>query len=222
MSNTVGAEAGTARVATPETPARRSPRLLAASLILAAPGWLTWELTGRRGLASPLGASAILAVNVAATRLFPRLKLRGVRLVQRYVVNPLVRALLALGFLPLGIALLETTGRHSGKPRRTPVGEGRVDDCFWLVAEHGRDANYVRNLLANPHVRVRVRSGLRSQWRDGVAHVLENDDPYERQRQLCRWHPLRTFNAALVRVMATDLTTIRIDLSPPPPNPRIH
>jgi deazaflavin-dependent oxidoreductase (nitroreductase family) len=212
MSSAVGAEAAMARVPARGTPARRSPRLLGASLILAAPGWLTWELTGRRGLASPLGTSVVLALNVAATKLFPGLKLRGVRLLQRYGVNPLIRVLLMLGFLPLGIALLETTGRHSGKPRRTPVGEGRAGDSFWILAEHGSDANYVRNLLANPHVRVRIRRGLRSQWREGMAHVLENDDPYERQRQLCRWHPLRAFNAAVVRVMATDLTTVRIDL----------
>ncbi|MEY2588527.1 MAG: hypothetical protein QOJ67_511 [Acidimicrobiaceae bacterium] len=212
MSDDVGAEAAMAPVLALGTLARRSPRLLGASLIVAAPGWLIWELTGRHSVASPLGTSVVLAVNVAATKLFPDLKLRGVRLLQRYVVNPLIRVLLMLGFLPLGIALLETTGRHSGKPRRTPVGEGRVDDSFWILAEHGRDANYVRNLLANPHVRIRIRRGLRSQWRDGVAHVLENDDPYARQRQLCSWHPLRAFNAAVVRVMATNLTTVRIDL----------
>src|SRR2546423_1822433 len=128
VSNTVNADAAMARVPVHGAPARRSPRLLGASLILAAPGWLTWELTGRRGLASPLATSVVLALNVAATMLFPGLKLRGVRLLQRYVVNPLIRVLLTLGFLPLGIALLETTGRHSGKPRRTPVGEGRVGD----------------------------------------------------------------------------------------------
>ena len=210
MCNAVAAEAAT--VPARATPARRSPRLLGASLIVAAPGWLTWELAGRHSVASPLATSVVLALNVAATMLLPGLKLRAVRRLQRYVVNPLIRALLTVGVVPLGIALLETTGRHSGKPRRTPVGEGQVGDSFWIVAEHGLDANYVRNLLANPHVRVRIRRGLRAQWSDGVAHVLENDDPYERQRQLCRWHPLRTFNAAVVRVMATDPTTVRIDL----------
>lgn len=192
---------------------RVSPRLLAASVVVAAPGWLTWEFTGRRGLTSPVVTSVILGVNVAATRLSPTLKLRAVRVLQRYLINPAVRVLLSVGFLPLGIALLETTGRRSGKPRRTPVGEGRDGDRFWIVAEHGHDSNYVRNILADPHVRVRIRRGLRWRWVDGVAHMVD-DDPYERQRRLCRWHPLRTYNAALARVMATELTTIRIDLTP--------
>jgi hypothetical protein len=34
---------------------------------------------------------------------------------------------------------------------------------FWIVAEHGRRANYVRNIEANPRVRVRV--GRR--WHEG-------------------------------------------------------
>lgn len=213
MSNTAPIAATTTHAVAEEC-ARHSPRLLAASVVVAAPGWLTWEVGGRHGLASPVATSAVLAVNVVATRLFPRTKLRGVRVVQRYLINPVMRVLLSLGVLPLGVALVETTGRCSGQPRRTPVGEGRVGDRFWIVAEHGHDANYVRNLVANPQVRVRVRRGLRSQWVDGVARVLESDDPHARQRELCRWHPLRMFNAALVRVMATDPTTICIDLAP--------
>jgi len=34
-----------------------------------------------------------------------------------------------------------------------------------------------------------------------------------RQRALSRWHPLRALNAAVVRVMATDLLTVRVDLA---------
>jgi len=36
-----------------------------------------------------------------------------------------MRALLAIGLNPLGLAILETRGRNSGRPRRTPVGNGR-------------------------------------------------------------------------------------------------
>jgi len=35
-------------------------------------------------------------------------------------------------------ALLETTGRRSGRPRQTPIGHGLVADTFWLIAAHGR------------------------------------------------------------------------------------
>jgi F420H(2)-dependent quinone reductase len=34
-------------------------------------------------------------------------------------------------------ALLKTIGRKTGKARRTLVGNGRVGQQFWIVAEHG-------------------------------------------------------------------------------------
>jgi deazaflavin-dependent oxidoreductase (nitroreductase family) len=62
------------------------------------------------------------------------------------LLNPLVRAAVRAG-LPLpGVVLLETTGRRSGEPRRTPVGKALVGDTLWVVAEHGRRASYVRNI----------------------------------------------------------------------------
>jgi deazaflavin-dependent oxidoreductase (nitroreductase family) len=102
-------------------------------------------------------------------------------------------------------ALIETTGRASGEPRRTPVGDGLAPDgrTFWIVAEHGRKAGYVKNILADPRVRVQV--GRR--WRSGVAHVLPDDDPRERQPQMGGG-----LNAATVRLMGTDLLTVRVDL----------
>jgi deazaflavin-dependent oxidoreductase (nitroreductase family) len=154
----------------------------------------------------------ILAAGAVLTWLNPALKGRLVRLFQKCVLNPPIRVLLLLGVLPVGYALLETTGRISGKPRRTPVGNGLVGDTFWIVAEHGYRANYVRNLQVDPTVRVKVRDGLRPVWRQGVAHVLEADDPHARQRDLSRWHPLRALNAAFVRVMGSELLTVRIDL----------
>jgi len=194
---------------------RRRPRLLLASAALATPGWVTWAWHGAdRGLASPVWTTLILAANVVVTHRAPRLKARGVRLFQRYVLNPPVRMLVGLGVLPIGYALIETTGRVSGKPRRTPVGSGLTGDTFWIVAEHGHAAGYVRNLIADPRVRVKVRDGLRPVWREGTAHVLDDDDPHARQRHLARGHPLRALNAAVVRVMGTDLLTVRIDLSP--------
>jgi deazaflavin-dependent oxidoreductase (nitroreductase family) len=122
----------------------------------------------------------------------------------RYMVNPLVSTAVRMRLLR-GWALLETTGRTTGRPRRTPVGNGLVDGTFWIVAEHGRRAAYVRNIEVNPRVRVLV-SG---KWRSGTAVILPEDDPRERQRMLGR-----RFNAALVRLMGTDLLTIRIDLDP--------
>jgi deazaflavin-dependent oxidoreductase (nitroreductase family) len=132
-------------------------------------------------------------------------KRRFVRLLQRYLVNPPMKAALSLGVVPPTHALLETIGRTTGKPWRNPVGNGLADDktTFWIVAEHGRHAGYVRNIAANPHVRVKI--GHR--WRSGVAEILDGDDPRARLKAIGR-----SVNGALVRTMGTDLLTIRITL----------
>jgi deazaflavin-dependent oxidoreductase (nitroreductase family) len=134
-------------------------------------------------------------------------KRRLVRFLQKYLVNPPVRLALALGVVPPTHALLETVGRRSGQPRRNPVGNGLDDDgrTFWIVAEHGRDANYVRNIEADPGVRVRIGRT----WRTGRAQLLPDDDPHARLRTIGR-----PVNALMVRAMGTELLTVRVDLDP--------
>jgi deazaflavin-dependent oxidoreductase (nitroreductase family) len=140
------------------------------------------------------------------------MKHRIVHILQKYLLNPPIKLALAMG-LPLpGYAILETTGRKSGKPRRTPVGDGRVGNQFWLVAEHGRKAGYVVNIERNPRVRVRLRDGFRNRWHTGTAHLLSNDDPLERQRWLASHLPGSSGNARTVRLFGTQLLTVRIDL----------
>jgi deazaflavin-dependent oxidoreductase (nitroreductase family) len=136
-------------------------------------------------------------------------KYRLVNLVQKHVANPVVRTALNSGWPVPGYALLETTGRKSGEPRRVPVGDGLDGDTFWVVSEHGRRSAYVRNIEAHPRVRVRVRG----RWRAGTAHLVHDDDPRRRQRLLARRFSTR-LNAAAVRVFGTDLLTVRIDLDP--------
>jgi deazaflavin-dependent oxidoreductase (nitroreductase family) len=142
-------------------------------------------------------------------------KRRLVTAFQTRLLNPPIRLLLSRGFVPRSYALLETTGRRSGQPRRTPVGNGLDGRVFWIVAEHGRLAGYVRNIRANPRVRVKVREGfLSSRWRSGSAHVLEDDDPRERLRLIAGKSLGRRINAAAVRAVGSDLLTVRIDLDP--------
>jgi deazaflavin-dependent oxidoreductase (nitroreductase family) len=122
------------------------------------------------------------------------------------LLNPLVKAASRAG-LPLpGLVILETTGRKSGEPRRTPVGKAIVGDTLWVIAEHGRKAAYVRNIEAEPRVRARVGRA----WRTGTAHVLPDDDWRERQRRI----PNRA-NSAAVRVAGSDPVTVRVDLDAP-------
>jgi len=110
---------------------------------------------------------------------------------------------LVAGHMP-GQAILETTGRRSGLPRRTPVG-GRIEGpSFWLVSDHGVTSNYVRNIQADPQVRVQVRGT----WYSGTAVILPDDDARKRLKRLPR------MNSLLVKMLGTDLTTVRIDLEP--------
>ncbi|MGH2760920.1 MAG: nitroreductase/quinone reductase family protein [Actinomycetota bacterium] len=128
-----------------------------------------------------------------------RRKWRVVTTFQRYLLNPVSK--LVAGYLP-GLVLLETTGRRSGQRRRTPVGGHLEDSVLWVVSEHGRRAGYIHNIGANPKVRVRIGG----HWRTGTASVLTDDDP----RQRLRWSP----NDVMIRLVGTDLQTVRIDLDP--------
>jgi deazaflavin-dependent oxidoreductase (nitroreductase family) len=117
--------------------------------------------------------------------------------------NRVLRFLFERGVPVWGVALLETTGRKSGQPRRTPVGNGLRGEHFWIVTEHGRRAAYVKNIEADPRVRVKV--GRR--WYEGTAHLLPDDDPIARMRTL-----RRPGNDLFVRMMGTEHITIRVDL----------
>jgi deazaflavin-dependent oxidoreductase (nitroreductase family) len=120
---------------------------------------------------------------------------RIVNFVQRHVANPVMRS------VPIQ-TLLETTGRKSGEPRRTPVGGKLEGHTFWLVSEFGGRSQYVRNIQADPRVRVRVRG----RWHSGTAVLLADDDAKARLAALPR------MNSAAVRAMGDNLLTIRVDL----------
>nr|WP_202377417.1 nitroreductase family deazaflavin-dependent oxidoreductase [Mycobacterium paraintracellulare] len=122
------------------------------------------------------------------------LKRQVVHRVQRLLVNPVGRQ--------LPMTMLETTGRKSAQPRRTAVGGRVVDNQFWMVSEHGEHSDYIRNIKANPAVRVRVGGT----WRHGTAHLLPEDDAVQRLGNLPR------LNSAMVRLMGSDLLTVRVDL----------
>jgi deazaflavin-dependent oxidoreductase (nitroreductase family) len=114
---------------------------------------------------------------------------------QKNVANRLMR------LMPFQ-TLLETTGRKSGEPRRTPLGGRREGDQFWFVSEFGDKSQYVKNIQADPKVRVRINGN----WHSGIAHLVPDDDPHTRLRSLPQ------FNSFGVRTFGTNLLTIRVDL----------
>ena len=51
---------------------------------------------------------------------------------------------------------LTTTGRRSGQPREIEIWFTERDGRYYVIAEHGRRAQWVQNLLAEPRVRARI------------------------------------------------------------------
>jgi deazaflavin-dependent oxidoreductase (nitroreductase family) len=154
--------------------------------------------------------------------------MRWVLLVQNCVINPGVRLLLSVGLAPPTYALIETTGRSSGVPRQVPVANGLQGSTFWLIAGLGERAQYVRNIKANPHVRVkarpaRLRDGLRMRWRSGTARLMPEDDARRRHRELGSGRPGYRLDGIALRALAGlddgHMLTVRIDLDPEPANP---
>ena len=91
--------------------------------------------------------------------------------------------------------------------RRTPICDGQEGDTFWLVVQHGRRTDYVRNIEANPHVR--VRTGSRAAWRTGMAYVLDDDDPINRLRIVGESDPWRRLCLGASKAMGMNLLTVR-------------
>jgi len=132
-------------------------------------------------------------------------KRRRVVAVQRWVLNPPMKLLVWLGLVP-GHVLIETRGRRTGRRRRTVVGAHHDASAVWVIAEQGRHAAWVRNLEAQPDVRVRRRA----RWRAAQATVIDGDDSRVR---MASWR--RRGHARLVQALGTELTTVRVDLKDP-------
>jgi deazaflavin-dependent oxidoreductase (nitroreductase family) len=64
---------------------------------------------------------------------------------------------------------LTTTGRRSGVSREIEIWFTRRKGRFYVIAEHGERAQWVRNLRANPRVQWRVAGAISA----GVARVID-------------------------------------------------
>jgi deazaflavin-dependent oxidoreductase (nitroreductase family) len=117
-----------------------------------------------------------------------------------HVSVPMFRS--SAGIVP-GWVLLETIGRRTGGPRRVPVGGRKKGDIVWLVAAHARKVFYVRNIEANPRVRVRANG----RWYEGTASVRPDDNA---RRRMMWCSPI---NGLFLLIAATDFVSIRVDLS---------
>ena len=66
------------------------------------------------------------------------------------------------------ILLLTTNGRRSGLKRVTPLQYEEIEGKYYLGAARGLNADWVRNIQANPNVEVRVKTCHFS----GIAEVV--------------------------------------------------
>lgn len=55
------------------------------------------------------------------------------------------------------VLLLTTTGRKSGLPRTTALQYEEIGDDIYLGSSRGLEADWVKNILANPQVKIQVK-----------------------------------------------------------------
>lgn len=80
---------------------------------------------------------------------------------------------------------LTTIGRVSGKPREIEIWFVESGSKLYILAEHFHDTQWVRNILRNPNVRVR----LRDQEFQAHARVLDSQrdrEDWRTAQQLAR------------------------------------
>ena len=123
---------------------------------------------------------------------------RAVAMVLWKLLNP--AAVRFAGIAPWWV-VLETKGRESGRPRRVPLARGpATDETVWLIAVHGPHASFVKNLLADPEVRLKIRR----EWRSGQAHLQPLD-----ARRLAQFN---FYARGGPKTMGIDPAFVRIDL----------
>jgi deazaflavin-dependent oxidoreductase (nitroreductase family) len=75
---------------------------------------------------------------------------------------------------------LTTTGRRTGRPHRIEIWYAADGDTLYLLSGGGRSSDWVRNLLAEPLVRVELDGEVRR----GHSRLVEGGDEDERARSL--------------------------------------
>ncbi len=75
---------------------------------------------------------------------------------------------------------LTTTGRKSGKPHEIEIWFGLQGDSLYLLSGGGHDSDWVKNLLAQPSVHVR----LGKQTYEATARVVQDAEEQHLARRL--------------------------------------
>lgn len=151
---------------------------------------------------------------VRQTQRFPRWFLR----------MPELFFVLRLSRLVPWLAMVVTTGRRTGKPRRVVLDVARVDaHGLWVLAADGRRARWVMNLLADPSCEVRHRGR-----RFAARATVSDSDPGDLAVGIFRARPFytklvylaigeRVHNAWDVRRLSVGAVPVFLEETPPRP-----
>jgi deazaflavin-dependent oxidoreductase (nitroreductase family) len=77
------------------------------------------------------------------------------------------------------VCYLETIGRVSGNPHQIEIWFAADGDTVWMLSGGMDRSDWVKNILGNPAVRVRILD----QWLAGAATVVDNPDDDQRARE---------------------------------------
>ncbi len=139
----------------------------------------------------------------------PTSRLAIQRRIQKHVLNPGMRMAIRSGYAPKMFALIETTGRRTGRLRQTPVTVLAGSGTVWLVAEQGLRADYVRNIAAQPRVRLKVGRN----WHAGRAVLLPEEDAWSRHTLIAQGNGwMGRADGVFFNVTARNPVAIRVDL----------
>jgi deazaflavin-dependent oxidoreductase (nitroreductase family) len=83
---------------------------------------------------------------------------------------------------PRGFGVITTTGRRTGKTRRKCVRAIRRGDRAYLVAIGGARNAWLKNVRANPGVRVRIRDGT---FRGAARELRDGEETQEASAAFC-------------------------------------
>ncbi|HET7090304.1 MAG TPA: nitroreductase/quinone reductase family protein [Anaerolineae bacterium] len=126
------------------------------------------------------------------------------------------------------VLLLTTTGRKTGLPRTTPVQYEIVDGAIYVASARGQEADWFRNIVANPRVRVQIKDEQFEALAEPITDPTRVADLLElrlkrhpvmiRLMLLAEGLPLR-FNRTALETFAADKAVVAIRMPQVPATP---
>jgi deazaflavin-dependent oxidoreductase (nitroreductase family) len=105
-------------------------------------------------------------------------------------------------------AYLTTTGRRTGAPHRIEICYRQIGDVIWFLAGGGSSSDWVKNVLADPHVTIEIGHELLT----GTAFVDDQDAADARRALAARYQGWREGQA--LSGWATGSLAVGVHISP--------